>query len=141
MSAICSVRNASFVVSQQKTVAGLNRVSICVVHERNNCLYSAWHEEIGFTDLKQSIDRMSMTTENMISKTGLSKIHSFWPHIAILWFLQAEAMFFLKGIHNEDTKYSYLVGALDENLANFCKPHTANSYATLKKRLLKMYNL
>ena len=45
-----------------------------------------WHPRIYRPFDSPVMDRMS--TKNIITKTGLAKENSFWPHNAILWFLQ-----------------------------------------------------
>lgn len=74
------------------------------------------------------------------------KLPTFWPLQAEVWFLQAEAQFAIKGITADDTKYNYLVAALDQEtasrvLAQLTSPPKDVKYATLKQALLDTYTL
>ena len=45
------------------------------------------------------------------------KIPPFWTHSPTAWFAQAEAQFVLRKITEDDTKYYYIVAALDSATA------------------------
>ena len=72
------------------------------------------------------------------------KLPDFWDDYPDLWFAKAEEEFLVKGVTQETTKYSYLVGALPKAVAN--RVHDAlvakddnAPYTTLKKRLIKAF--
>ncbi|KAJ8371596.1 hypothetical protein AAFF_G00306820 [Aldrovandia affinis] len=46
------------------------------------------------------------------------KLPEFWQEHAAVWFAQAEAQFALRGITQEDTKYYYVVAALNSSTAS-----------------------
>ena len=45
------------------------------------------------------------------------KLPTFWTAQPDVWFAQAEAQFNLRGITADDTKYYYVVAALDQDTA------------------------
>jgi len=60
------------------------------------------------------------------------------------WFLQAEAMFEISGIHKDKKKFNHLVASLGaefaEDLTDMIRnPPTENMYDTLKKRLISIF--
>jgi len=68
------------------------------------------------------------------------KLPQFWPTDPDLWFAQAEAEFVLRNITSDQTKYSLLVQALDQETARrvrdvFKTPPNDGKYDFLKKRL------
>ena len=71
----------------------------------------------------------------------------FWDDSPELWFSRAEAEFDLKGISVDATRYSYLVSKLPKEVANrvhdelVARDATKTPYASLKKRLLKVFTL
>ena len=72
------------------------------------------------------------------------KLPEFWPESAALWFCRAEQEFNLKSVSVDATKYSYLVSALPQVVANrvadeLLDPDATAPYATLKRRLLKTF--
>jgi len=74
------------------------------------------------------------------------KLPQFWPETPEFWFIQTEAQFALRGIKDENTKYSYVVSAIDQDVAkrvmDFIKtPPNINRYEEFKKRLLSTYCL
>lgn len=69
------------------------------------------------------------------------KIPVFWPDNVELWFAQLEAQFFLSGISDQRTKYSYVVSALDQRHAHeimdiLSKPLSATPYEDVKNELI-----
>ena len=85
----------------------------------------------------------SMTTE--VDAVSL-KLPTFWTSTPITWFAQAEAQFIVRNITNDDTKYYYVVAALDSSTANRAKsllvaPPTNNKYDAIKKFLTSAYEL
>ena len=61
-----------------------------------------------------------------------------------IWFTQAEAQFNIRGVTSDDTKYYYVVAALDQDTAArlldvLQNPPQTNKYSSLKTQLLKTY--
>ena len=84
-----------------------------------------------------------MTTE--VDAVSL-KLPTFWTSTPTTWFAQAEAQFIVRNITNDDTKYYYVVAALDSSTANRAKsllvaPPTNNKYDAIKKFLTSAYEL
>ena len=74
------------------------------------------------------------------------KLPTFWTSTPTTWFAQAEAQFIVRNITNDDTKYYYVVAALDSSTANRAKsllvaPPTNNKYDAIKKFLTSAYEL
>ena len=74
------------------------------------------------------------------------KLPTFWTSQLEVWFTQTEAQFNLRAIVADDTKYYYVIVALNqETTACFVdligQPPDADKYATLKKRLLDTFGL
>jgi len=74
------------------------------------------------------------------------KLPSFWTSNPSGWFHQAEAQFGLRGITNDQTKFWYLVAALDSDAsvraASFLQnPPQHNKYEELRNFLLNAYGL
>lgn len=74
------------------------------------------------------------------------KLPTFWTERAAVWFLQAEAQFATRHITQDETKYYYVVAALDQDTATrvldlLQAPPPADKYATLKGRLLSCFTL
>lgn len=83
-----------------------------------------------------------MPEENAVSL----KLPTFWSSQPQIWFAQAEAQFALRQIATEDTKFAYLVAALDQTTAirvlDFLdSPPQDEKYTSLKKRLLDKFQL
>ena len=81
-----------------------------------------------------------VATESAVSL----KLPTFWPQQPEVWIAQAEAQFTLKGITQEETKYTYVVSALDQETAVrvldiIRKMPASKPYETLKKRLIGTY--
>ena len=75
------------------------------------------------------------------------KLPTFWTSTPTTWFAQAEAQFIVRNITNDDTKYYYVVAALDssDSTANRAKsllvaPPT-NRYDAIKTFLTSAYEL
>lgn len=82
---------------------------------------------------------------NNISAVAL-KLPTFWAERSAVWFLQAEAQFATRNITADDTKYYYVVAALDQDIATRVldlleHPPAENKYAALKARLLETFTL
>ncbi|KAJ8409400.1 hypothetical protein AAFF_G00228010 [Aldrovandia affinis] len=74
------------------------------------------------------------------------KLPEFWQEHAAVWFAQAEAQFALRGITQEDTKYFYVVAALNSSTASrvlslLQDPPEADKYLALKQLLLETFEL
>lgn len=68
------------------------------------------------------------------------KLPTFWTKNPDVWFLQVEAQFGLRKITDDDTKYHYVVAALDQNTAASIlhvlnNPPTTEKYQDLKDKL------
>lgn len=81
--------------------------------------------------------------EAIVSQNNVAsvKIPPFWGNRTDLWFIQVEAQFRTKGITSSNTKYDYLVGALQpetiELVADIVlNPATSNRYENLKAALV-----
>ena len=71
------------------------------------------------------------------------KIPPFWTHSLTAWFAQAEAQFVLRKITEDDTKYYYIVSALDSATATravsiLSQPPITGKYANIKKLTLRL---
>jgi len=74
------------------------------------------------------------------------KLPPFWTEQPAVWFQQAEAQFAIRGVTTEQTKYYYVISALDQTTAgrliDFLQaPPTDDQYTALKTRLLATYSL
>ena len=74
------------------------------------------------------------------------KLPPFWTAQPQVWFQQAEAQFTIHGITADETKYSYIVAALDQDTASrlldlISCPPTEDKYVAIKTRLLKTFGL
>ena len=83
-----------------------------------------------------------MSEENAVSL----KLPTFWTSQPEVWFAQAEAQFSLRHITADDTKYYYVLAALDQTTATrlldlISQPPTDNKYQTLKDRLVDTFGL
>eukprot|EP00794_Sanderia_malayensis_P020953 gene20953-biopygen15459 len=70
------------------------------------------------------------------------KIPPFWPNDPTVWFAQIEAQFFTRNISTQATKFAYVVGALQPEIAQEIRdilitPPTHNPYDRLKEELIK----
>ena len=83
-----------------------------------------------------------MSEENAVSL----KLPQFWAAEPQIWFAQAEAQFALRKIVSDDTKYYYILSALDQSTASRLKDFISNppeedKYDALKDRLLETFDL
>ena len=81
-----------------------------------------------------------MSEENAVSL----KLPQFWAAEPQIWFAQAEAQFALRKIVSDDTKYYYILSALDQSTASRLKDFISNppeedKYDALKDRLLETW--
>lgn len=84
-----------------------------------------------------------MTNEVQAAAVSI-KLPTFWTKRAEVWFIQAEAQFTTRGITADDTKYHYVVAALDEDTATriidlLTSPPSDSKYTALKERLLRTF--
>ncbi|GFO26708.1 retrovirus-related pol polyprotein from transposon opus [Plakobranchus ocellatus] len=85
----------------------------------------------------------SMTVQPNISAVSL-KLPEFWTTSPEVWFARVEAQFGTKNISTDQTKYDYVVSALDVKTAEevqdvLVNPPDANKYSVLKRTLLKAF--
>ena len=83
-----------------------------------------------------------MAIENAVAL----KLPTFWTSQPEVWFAQAEAQFVLRGITADETKYYYVIAALDQPTATrlldlISSPPTDDKYSTLKTRLTDTFGL
>ena len=74
------------------------------------------------------------------------KLPTFWTSQPEVWFAQAEAQFSLRGITTDDTRYFYVLAALDQQTATrlldlISRPPAESKYQTLKDRLISTFGL
>ena len=84
-------------------------------------LYNKFSSTIGDPDPCNNIT--SMTTG--VDAVSL-KLPTFWTSTPTTWFAQAEAQFIVRNITNDDTKYYYVIAALDSSTANRAKNKTCS---------------
>ena len=68
------------------------------------------------------------------------KLPTFWASQPHVWFTQAEMQFHLRAITADETKYYYVLAALDQETVNrlldlIANPPVENKYTALKERL------
>ena len=74
------------------------------------------------------------------------KLPTFWTSQPAIWFAQTEAQFGLRKITVDETKYYYVLAALDQDTAVrlldlISHPPAADKYEALKARLLTTFGL
>ena len=74
------------------------------------------------------------------------KLPEFWTSYPRVWFQQTEAQFALRQVTADNTKYFYVVAALDQDSAQRVidlleDPPRDRKYLALKKRLLDTFDL
>ena len=74
------------------------------------------------------------------------KLPTFWPERAAVWFVQAEAQFATRNVTADNTKFHYIVSALDQDTATrvidmLLAPPAEDKYDALKTRLLTTFSL
>ena len=74
------------------------------------------------------------------------KLPTFWTAQPHVWFQQAEAQFTIRNITADQTKYAYIVAAMDQDTASrlldlLAHTPTDDKYETIKTRLLKTFGL
>ncbi|XP_077970659.1 uncharacterized protein LOC144425149 [Styela clava] len=82
-----------------------------------------------------------MSEDNKVGLTAVSlKLPIFWTKNPAVWFHQVEAQFAVRNITTDETKYHYVVAALDENTAASIlnvlnNPPETTKYQDLKEKL------
>ena len=74
------------------------------------------------------------------------KLPTFWTTCPLVWFAQTEAQFSLRNISSDDTKYYYVIAALDANTATralsiISFPPAEQKYELLKSFLTSAFGL
>ena len=74
------------------------------------------------------------------------KLPTFWPSQPELWLAKAKAQFHLRKVTANETKYYYVIAALDQSTATrlldlISHPPQDNKYQTLKDRLMDTFGL
>lgn len=74
------------------------------------------------------------------------KLPTFWQEDVDTWFAQVEAEFAIRGITQDDTKYSHVIAALTGDAAKVTsriirKPPQADKYLAVKEFLCDLYGL
>lgn len=77
-----------------------------------------------------------------ITSTVSIKLPPYWPNDPALWFTQVEAQFTTRGITADATKFAYVVGSLQPEVAQevrdiLLNPPTDDLYKTLKTAIVK----
>lgn len=83
-----------------------------------------------------------MAEQNAVSL----KLPTFWTSQPQVWFVQAEAQFQIRKITADETKYYYVLSALDQGTATrlldlISNPPRENKYEALKDRLVDTFSL
>ena len=92
------------------------------------------------TSSTTSSNSVAQATPPPITSTVSIKLHPYWSNDPALWFSQVEAQFTTRGITSELTKYAYVVGSLQPEVAQevrdlLINPPAENPYAVLKPNL------
>ena len=74
------------------------------------------------------------------------KLPTFWTSQSEVWFVQAEAQFELRRVTADETKYFYVLAALDQETATrvldlIRRPPNEDKYKALKDRLIDTFGL
>ena len=74
------------------------------------------------------------------------KLPTFWPSQPEVWFAQAKAQFHLHKVTTDETKYYYVLAALDQSTATrlldlISQPPQDNKYKALKDHLIDTFGL
>lgn len=69
----------------------------------------------------------------------------FWKANPALWFVRLEAQFSLAGITVDDTKFNYVISAVDSDILNsvsdiILKPPATEKYSALKAKLIDLHS-
>ena len=101
--------------------------------------------------VKPTLKRFALMAQEEQAATGQQngiavKLPDFWTTNPEIWFRQAKAQFALRHVVSEETKYYYVLAALDQNTAQrlldlLSNPPAANKYTAIKQRLLSTFAL
>lgn len=102
----------------------------------------AKYSETDLADLATRVQALN-SQPNQVSAVSV-KLPDFWAKSPEVWFARVEAQFGTKGINQDQTKYDYVVSALDMNTAEevqpvLLNPPLTNRYDALKKTLVKTF--
>ena len=91
--------------------------------------------------MEQQTDNMSASTAPNVAAVSL-KLPPYWPNDPAVWFAQVEAQFTTRGITVEDTKFAYVVSALQPEIAQevrdiLMNPPHDSPYTHLKAELIR----
>lgn len=98
------------------------------------------------TALAQQLHTLSTNPPDASTNAVSVKIPPFWTSRPEVWFAQIEAQFSNKHIVSQDTRYNYVVSALDKTVAEeitafICAPPAADKYTAVKALLIEVYGL
>lgn len=90
--------------------------------------------------LADALSLLKPTTSTASVAATSVKLPTFWKQEPVLWFAQVEALFSSKGITQDQTKYDYVVAALDSSTIleikpTIVSPPTKDRYSSLKTAL------
>ena len=93
--------------------------------------------------LTNQLQSISMQPGSQLNAVSI-KLPEFWTTSPEVWFARVEAQFGTKNITQDQTRYEYVVSALDFKTAEevqdvLVSPPEAEKYATLKKALIKAF--
>lgn len=106
-------------------------------------------------DLEEQFKKLSAENANLQARLGersevckvTAKIPPFWPHKPIIWFATVEAQFDIAGIVTDRTKYSYILGHLDQKYSQEVEdiitnpPPEGQRYEKLKLELIRRLSM
>ena len=93
--------------------------------------------------LTSQLQSISMQPDSQLNAVSI-KLPEFWTTSPEVWFARVEAQFGTKNITQDQTRYDYVVSALDFKTAEevqdvLVSPPEAEKYTTLKKALIKAF--
>lgn len=74
------------------------------------------------------------------------RLPNFWPHAPAAWFIQAEAVFTIKNVHNSMDRYCHVLAGLPQDSLRLVldiaeAPPAEDPYTVIKERLLLSHQL
>ncbi|XP_054711444.1 uncharacterized protein LOC129221033 [Uloborus diversus] len=96
----------------------------------------------------ESLDNVEFTNNTVQSDSVLrvaTRLPPLWKSNITVWFIQVEASFNVSCITNDETKYNYLLSAIDADTLSavsdlIIAPPEGNKYQALKDRLVKEFS-